>query len=60
VSGPCHPARDQRTLIEADQAGKYVGENVRELRMGLEVVGGVVLGLVLAVFLIVRFGRKNR
>jgi hypothetical protein len=30
------------------------------LGMGLEVVGGVVLGVIAAVFLIMRFGKKNR
>jgi len=28
--------------------------------MGLEVVGGVVLGLLAAVYLIVRFSKRNR
>ena len=38
----------------------YVGGNAQELRLGLEIVGGVVLGLVLAGYLIVRFSKKNR
>jgi hypothetical protein len=29
-------------------------------KMGLEVVGGVVIGLALAVYLIMRFSKKNR
>ena len=29
-------------------------------RMGLEVIGGVVLGLAVAGYLIVRFSKKNR
>jgi len=28
--------------------------------MGLEVIGGVVLGIVAAVYLIIRFSKKNR
>jgi hypothetical protein len=38
----------------------YVGRNLQELGMGLEVVGGVLLGVVLAAYLIVRFSKKNR
>jgi hypothetical protein len=31
-----------------------------EAKMGLEVMGGVVLGVVAAVYLIIRFSKKNR
>jgi hypothetical protein len=34
--------------------------HVEEAGMGLEVVGGVVLGLAVAAYLIIRFSKKNR
>jgi hypothetical protein len=51
--------RGEGRELEVSGAGSEATQQ-SEAEMGLEIMGGVVLGVILAVALIVRFVKKNR